>query len=103
MTARAYIPDDSEASERAVKFVKEHPDAWSLFCRFSLELAAHRRHAGAKAVMERIRWQCATTAHTRRDTRWKLNNSLVSELARGFSRAYPEHASLFTFRRRRNA
>jgi hypothetical protein len=78
----------------------EYPDVWSLFVGFAFELIrAGHKHAGAKAIAERIRWHAYTTAHTG-PSEYVVNNSHVSCMARIFARTYPEHASFFRFRAR---
>lgn len=87
---------DLEAEELA----RECPDVWEMFARFALELVeAGRPHGGAKAVWERMRWECATSAH-RVDRSYRLNNNYTASFARAFERAYPEHAGFFRMRQR---
>ncbi len=82
-------------------FMEHHranPAVWSLFERFALEAArAGRKHFGAKAVFERMRWHIEfETKDSLAD--WKLNNNYTSRYARMFAERHPEHADLFQFR-----
>lgn len=80
------------------QFHSANPKVWELFCKFSLEAAnSGRKHLGAKAVMERIRWQ--TMIETDAKESFKVNNSYTAYYARKFALAYPEYDGLFTMRK----
>lgn len=89
-----------DALELAAKdFLRAHPDAWQMFCRYAHELIrSGREHGGAKAIAERIRWDCATSAHRDERLDFVWNNSFTAPIARAFARTYPEHADFFRFR-----
>lgn len=72
-----------------------NPEVYRLFERFSLQAARSGRRIGAKAIVERMRWELRV--ETRGDD-FKLNNSYVSRLARKFVERHPEHAELFELR-----
>jgi hypothetical protein len=88
--------------EEAHQLLVAHPDVWRLFCRYAFELiAAGRDHGGAKAIVERIRWEHATSAHRRHDPDEPyLNNNHTASYARIFADTYPERAEFFRMRGR---
>ena len=77
-------------------FHVKHPEVWRLFCRFTLEmLATGRSHYGAKAIMERVRWE---TDAGGRSPALKINNNFAAFYARRFARLHPDHAEFFRTR-----
>ncbi len=77
-------------------FHRSHPEVWRLFVRFTFEkLDLGYRHFGAKAVMERVRWETAAGGSM---PELKLNNNYTAFYARRFARMYPEHADFFRTR-----
>ena len=46
---------------KAEAWVKEHPEVYTLFERFALQLADRRRHFGMKQIAERVRFEVALT------------------------------------------
>lgn len=75
-------------------FDAEHPRVWSLFKRFTFNrIERGFKNFGAKAVMERIRWETAE-AQTPED-HFKISNNLTSFYARKFHAAYPQHDGFF--------
>lgn len=76
-------------------WIKEHREIWELFEQFALHAAkAGVTKFGAKAIVERIRWECAM----QRKGEFKIGNSYVAYLARLFIAKYPEHEDLFELR-----
>ena len=69
-------------------------EAWKLFERYSLEAIASGKRLGAKAVMERVRWE----AEIIRQKTCKINNSYTAYFARVFGYKYPRHQNYFEFR-----
>lgn len=90
-----------ELDEEAADFLRDHPDVWALFVRYAFQLiATGRSHGGAKAIVERIRWDHATSAHGGEPV---LNNSHTASFARIFAATFPERADFFRFRERTSA
>lgn len=83
-------------------FVREHPEAWAMFCRFALEAIDAQRRAGrrlkigAKAVAERVRWE--TTLAARDAHGWRWNNSYTAPAARRFMAEHPGYGRVFETR-----
>jgi hypothetical protein len=77
-------------------FHVKHPEVWRLFCQFALEMRdSGRSHYGAKAVMERVRWE---TDSGGRHPALKINNNFAAFYARRFAKVYPELAEFFRTR-----
>ncbi len=80
------------------EFHQSNPKIWDLFCKFCLEAAnAGRKRLGAKAVMERLRWETFIAKDSKEEV--KINNSYTAYYARKFVMAYPEYDELFTMRK----
>jgi hypothetical protein len=95
------LPAEPTALDRStLNYLESYPDVWALFCRFAFELIrAGREHGGAKAIVERIRWECATSAHYA-DLDFVVNNSHTASLVRIFEATYPEQSGFFRTRKR---
>lgn len=80
------------------EFHKKNPKVFGLFSRFAIEAAASgRTHFGAKAIMERVRWEVdINTVGENHD--FKLNNNHTAYYARLFMKAYPEYKDFFRTR-----
>lgn len=80
---------DTETFARFKKFHHENPEVYRLFCRFSKEVvrAEARKHFGARAIVERIRWY--TRIETKGDV-FKVNNSFVPYYSRLAMLEYPQ-------------
>lgn len=84
----------------AIAYLEEHMDVWDLFVRFAFDLInGGRDHGGAKAIVERIRWEAATSAHYA-DLSFVVDNRYTASLARIFAATHPRHAEFFRTRRR---
>lgn len=69
------------------KFHRAHPEVWRLFVRFSHEkIALGCEHFGAKAVMERIRWETSAGGSS---PELKISNNHTAFYARRFNRMHP--------------
>lgn len=79
------------------EFDRQNPQVYRHFMIFALEAirAGHKR-IGAKAVMERVRWESAMQTI---GSLYKVNNSYVSYYARKFMADFPEHAAIFRTRK----
>jgi hypothetical protein len=68
------------------RFNREHPEVWRYFLAFIAEARANDIEVGAKAVWERIRWECEVM----RDQTFKLNNNFAAFYARRYNREMDE-------------
>lgn len=95
------VADRGRYYDEAFSFLCAHPDVWALFVRYAFNLIeVGREHGGAKAIVERIRWEHATSAHGGEPV---LNNSHVTSFAQIFEATYPSHEGFFRRRERRAA
>lgn len=75
----------------------ENPDIYRLFEDYALQaINAGKRHFGAKAVAERVRWEAMIV---RGKGEFRLNNNFVAFFVRRFEERHPEHAAFFRKRR----
>lgn len=83
--------------DRFRKYHAANPGVFRLFVAFAEKAkASGRSRVGAKAIAERIRWECAIEA---KDENFKLNNVFVSRYARLVAHERPDLAGLFETRR----
>ena len=83
------------------KFHKAHPELWALFVGFAFDkIRLGHKHYGAKAVMERVRWE---TSAGDSSPEFKVNNNFPSFYARRFSKAFPDHEDFFRTRVQKSA
>jgi len=76
-----------------IKYHADNPAIFEHFKRFALQLRGRGfRHFGAKAIMERIRWEVAL--QTGRDG-FKINNNYTSRYARLLERKLPMFRGFF--------
>ena len=85
---------DAVTVEKFLKWHKENPSVWEEFKRLTLEAIARGKKVGAKAVMERVRWE----VEIEKGGDWKANNSYTAYFARAFAIKYPLHKDYFEFR-----
>lgn len=79
-----------------VPYHRDNPGIYDLFRRFAFELrTSGRRHYGAKALMERIRWH----VEIERSGEFKVNNSFVSCYTRLLQLEYPDFKTFFQTRK----
>jgi len=83
-----------ETWRRFCEYHKANPEVWRQFERFTLDACSRRRAIGAKAIMERVRWE----TEIERGEEFKVCNSYTAYYARVFAAKYPQHAELFEFR-----
>lgn len=67
---------------------------WEAFERFTLSAISKQKKLGAKAIMERVRWE----AEIERGQEFKVNNNFTAYYARAFTMKYPEHGDYFELR-----
>lgn len=81
---------------RFADFDRANPAVYGLFVAFAARAKdSGVKRLGAKAIAERVRWECAV--ETRGDT-VKINNDYVSRYARKVAAQRPDLADLFEFR-----
>lgn len=81
--------------ESFLDFNKKNPNIYQLFKRFALEVReTGRRHYGAKAIMERIRWEI----EIQRNADFKINNNYTSCYTRLLIFFEPSFANFFETR-----
>lgn len=84
------------AAERFLRFHVENPHVYIEFEKRALQLInAGRRHFGAKAIFEAMRFEWAATTT---DEEFRLNNNYTAFYARIFENKHPEYAGFFEMR-----
>lgn len=94
---------DQQAKLRkaAADWIIANPQAFALFERFALNMAASGRRFGMKALAERVRWEVLATWEKDADG-YRLNNNLPAYLGRELVARHPELANFLEFRRCRD-
>ena len=88
---------NQEMTEQWVTFHRDNPDVYSLFQGYAYQLIANgHKNGGAKAVMERIRWESMVSKGSKYD--FKINNNYASFYARLFMAQNPDHNGFFRTR-----
>lgn len=81
--------------DQFIDYHRENPETFELFKRFAKDLVrAGRRHYGAKAIFERIRW----TIEIERKGEFKCNNNFVAPMVRLLQFEEPQFAGFFETR-----
>lgn len=83
------------AHSRFNVFHDENPEVYALFCRFTMEAIRSGQKVGAKAIIERIRWESVVVT---KGSQFKINNSWTAYYARLFIADHPHHARFFEIR-----
>lgn len=83
-----------ETAQAFLAWHRDNPAIWREFERLTLEAIAKGRKVGAKAVMERVRWE----VEVERGGEWKCNNNYTAYYARMFGAKYPQHRDYFEYR-----
>ena len=79
------------------EFIRKHPEAYTLFEKFTYDVIhSGRKHFGAKAIIERVRWQ---TMFEEKGGAFKINNNYTAFLVRMFIYKNPWHKGFFQTRR----
>lgn len=87
----------SEAQKRFERFDSEHPEIWERFVHYAWQaIFARVPRIGARAILERIRWDA--TIHPEQHRGFRFNNSHTPHYARKFREHFPEHADLLEVR-----
>lgn len=78
------------------EYVKENPDVWDAFKKFTIQAAAAgRRRLSARLVVERMRWESVVSE---KDREFKINNNIAPALARKMMTDHPLYAGFFETR-----
>lgn len=84
--------------KRFEDFHLTNPQIYLLFERFAKELIAKgHKKLGARMIIERIRWECATNSQ-KDDAGFKINNMFIAHYARLFIQKNPQYKDYFEFR-----
>ncbi len=89
-------PPATTYEAQAAEWIEENPEAFEMFCLFALEAANRGRRFGAKALAERVRWECALKYDRNKGP--KVNNNHVSTIARRLVDRYPHLDEYIEFR-----
>lgn len=95
MTTRA-----DQIRERFLRFHREHPEVWRLFCVYADAMRAKRPRYSADAILHRVRWEIALRAT---DGSFKINDHYSAYYARMYIATHPGSHGFFAFRLRRSA
>lgn len=88
---------DDETLDRFVTYHRDNPEIWRLFLKYAAEAKrAGRERFSAKAVMERIRWECEIGGAN--GGKFKVNNNFTSFYVRAICGACPEFKGFFETR-----
>lgn len=79
------------------QYDEANPDVWRLFVKFSNDAYLAGQRMGAKAIIERIRWECRV--ELRLKTKFKINNNHVSRYVRKLIAMDPRFNGFFETRR----
>ncbi len=90
-------------AEQFKTYDQENPQIWEAFERFANDLVvAGRKRAGAKLIMERIRWETAVRAmEAGGPAPLKINNNFAAYYARKLMVAKPDQFGRFFHTRER--
>jgi hypothetical protein len=78
------------------KYHMDNPHIYDAFKKYTMQLInAGRKYAGAKAIIERMRWD----SWTRGNDAYKINNNYAPLYTRMFENEYPEHNNFFRKRK----
>lgn len=92
-----YLITSGVPERTAANFIAYHqcrPEVWKAFEKFAKDLAATgRKHYGAKAIMERVRWHIEVESNGE----FKICNNWTAYYARIFAALYPD-LNMFQFR-----
>lgn len=82
-------------AERFQWYDETNPQVYVAFKKFAYELLATRRRGGAKAIMERVRWETRTMLG---NDSFKINNNYTAYYARKLVAEAPRFAGFFNSR-----
>jgi hypothetical protein len=94
---RTYRKPKLPVAEQAKRWIESHPKVYDLFVKHALKVAGARKHYGAKAIVEFIRYH-EEVEHGRE---FKCPNAFTTYMALRFMDENPEHANLFKTTKRK--
>jgi len=80
--------------EKFIDYIAHNYDVWREFERFALQAIAANRKIGAKAIMERVRWE----VEIEKSGEYRANNNYTAYLSRVFELKHPHHQGYFEMR-----
>jgi hypothetical protein len=87
-----------EIKAKYYEFNTKHPDAWSMFETFAMELIYKGvRKYSSDSILHRIRWEMTLSKPNEKP--YKINNNFSSLFARTFISRYPQYEYFFETRR----
>jgi len=89
---REGVPD--QTIDAFFESFKTNPEIWSLFERYTLDAIESKRKLGAKAIMERVRWE----SEVERRKEFKVSNNWTAYYARIFAIKHPAFRTYFDFK-----
>jgi|694.fasta_scaffold02764_37 hypothetical protein len=95
--ARERLLAEGVPAETVAAFIENflaNPLVWRQFERFALDAIQTRRKLGAKAVMERVRWE----TEIERNEDFKVSNNWTAYYARIFALKHPAYRNYFDFK-----
>jgi hypothetical protein len=96
--AREHLINHGAHPKRVDAFFKSftaNPAVWRQFERYALDAIQTQRKLGAKAIMERVRWE----TEIERNEDFKVSNNWTAYYARIFALKYPAFRDYFDFKR----
>jgi len=97
LTTSLFEQTERTIYKRFLDFHIKYPQVYILFEKFALQLIGNgHKRLGAKMIIERIRWECATGSKDEHD--FKINNSFVAHYSRLFIKNNPLYQDCFEFR-----
>jgi hypothetical protein len=84
----------AETVEAFMQSFLQNPLVWRQFERYALDAIQTRRKVGAKAVMERVRWE----TEIERAEDFKVSNNWTAYYARIFALKHPAYRNYFDFK-----
>lgn len=73
-----------------------NPNVWKTFETFALKAAEKNKRIGAKAIMERVRWEMQIEYN---QAEFKANNNYTAYWARIFALKHPQYGDFFETRK----
>lgn len=88
--------DKKDAKQKFAEFHRLNPEVYTTFERMAVKLLKTRTRIGAKAIMERVRWETATKTE---GGEFKIDNTLTAHYSRLFMSRHPEYVNCFEIRK----
>lgn len=83
-----------QTADAFLESFKANRAVWRQFERYTLDAIDSGRKLGAKAIMERVRWE----TEVERKEEFKVSNNWTAYYARIFALKYPAHRNYFDFK-----